>query len=511
MTGWTVTGIVLVLMVIIGVGSYSGKKVKNENDFLTGGGHAGPGLVCGVLLGSLVSSQSTIGSVQLAFHFGLTAWWFTLGSGLGCLLMAVGYVRTLRRSKCVTELQIISSEYGTAAEEVGSVLNSLGIFITVLSQVMACIGLFTLMFPSMPMVTAAVLTVAIMCFYVVFGGAWGAGMGGVVKVTLLYLAFMGGVVIVLMTEAGISGLAASLNALFAGKPLGMVQEAAHHLNNLPTVSDVSARFGRMMARGFMKDFGSCLSCMLGVLSTQTYAQAVWSAKTDSDARKGVMLSALLCPPLGIAGILIGLSMRAHYITASEAAALQAAGQAVPDLPVLASTLHVLPAFAVDHLPPLAAGVVLGTLLITVVGGGAGLSLGMSSILEKDIFRRFMKDTSARHELLVTRLTIVVSLVAAAVIALTVPNKMLNDLGFLSMGLRGAVVFAPMTCALMLKGRLRSGFVIASIVLAPSAMILGQFMKFPVDPLLVGMAVSVGLCAAGLLFPPDKSGARSPQE
>lgn len=68
MTGLTVVGIVLVLALIIGVGLYSGRKVKNAKDFLTGGGKAGPGLVCGALMGSLVSSQSTLGSVQLAFH-----------------------------------------------------------------------------------------------------------------------------------------------------------------------------------------------------------------------------------------------------------------------------------------------------------------------------------------------------------------------------------------------------------------------------------------------------------
>ena len=159
MTGLTVAGIVLVLALIIGVGLYSGRKVKSAKDFLTGGGKAGPGLVCGALMGGLVSSQSTLGSVQLAFHYGLAAWWFTLGSGLGCLLMALGYTRALRNSGCVTELQIISGEYGGTVESIGSVLSATGIFITVLSQVMGCIGLFTLMFPSMSATAAAALSV----------------------------------------------------------------------------------------------------------------------------------------------------------------------------------------------------------------------------------------------------------------------------------------------------------------------------------------------------------------
>lgn len=497
-------GIVLVLALIVGVGLWSGRRVKSKADFLTGGGQAGPALVCGALMGSLVSAQSTIGSAQMAFYYGLTAWWFTLGSGLGCLLMALGYVRALRASGCVTELQVISKEYGGAAESVGAVLSALGIFITVLSQIIACIGLFTILFPNLSIAWAAVLTVAVMGCYVVFGGAWGAGMGGVVKVALLYLAFMAGIVLVLRCEGGLPGLAETLSNLLAGTPLGMVQRAAANVPNVADGGDLAQRFASLTARGLPTDMGSCLSLIVGVLSTQTYAQAVWSAKTDAAARRGVLISALLIPILGAAGILMGLSVRAHYITQAEAEALAAAGQAIPDLPVLASTLHVLPAFAMDHMPPLMAGAVLGTLLITVIGGGAGLSLGMATILVEDLYRRATKriDTASK-ELLATRLTIVGILAVGAALAVLAHDSKLNDLGFLSMGLRGAVVFAPMTCALMMKGRIRPPFIMAAIVLGPSAVAAVPLLGLPVDPILSGTAVSIACCLAGLIFQPSK--------
>lgn len=504
MTGLTVVGIILVLALIVGVGVYSGRKVKNAQDFLTGGGKAGPGLVCGALLGSLASSQATLGSVQLAFHYGLAAWWFTLGSGFGCLLMALGYTKALRNSGCVTELQIISGEYGGTVESVGSALSATGIFITVLSQVMGCIGLFTLMFPSMSVTTAAAFAVLVMCCYVIFGGAWGAGLGGVVKTLLLYLSLMGSVILIFRFEGGLGGLMASLERLLGGTPLGMVQYTANNVPNLKSAADISRRFMNLTARGMMKDLGSCVSLLLGVLSTQTYAQAVWSGRTDSDACKGVLLSAFLIPLLGIAGVLMGLSMRAHYLTVSEVVALTAAGQSVPNLPVLASTLHVMPAFAMDHLPPILAGMVLGTLLVTVIAGGAGLSLGMATILVKDIYKRFWPRLGTPvGELLATRLTIAVVLTVAALLSIVIPNKTLNDFGFLSMALRGAVVFAPMTCALALKGRIRSGFILAAILLAPLTVLAGHFFRLPGDPLLTGMIVSIGGCLLGLLFSPQK--------
>ncbi len=496
MTNMTIAGIIAVLALISCVGVYSGKKVKNGNDFLTGGGRAGPGLVCGAILGSLVGGQSTIGTAQLAFHFGLSAWWFTLGSGLGCLFLALGFVGPLRRSGCVTEPQILRREYGTGAENLSSILSALGVFITVLVQVISCIGLFTIIFPGLSPFAAAALTVAVMCAYIVFGGAWGAGMGGMVKVGLLYLAFIGSLLIVLAGEGGLSGLAAALRVQLAGTPLSMIQTAAAGLSNIDGETSLAARFFTLLARGVGKDLGSCLSLILGVLSTQTYAQAVWSAGSDCAARRGVLLGALLCPPLGAAGILIGLSMRAHCVTAAEAAALAAAGQAVTQ-PVLESTVHVLPAFALSHMPPLCAGIVLGTLLITVICGGAGLTLGISAILVKDVFGRFCGMSGGRAELTVSRLTIVAVLGASAAVALTMPGALLNDLGFLSMGLRAGVVFMPMAAALFAPGRLRSGFAVASMLIAPLTMAAVRFLRLPVDPLLAGMAAAIVVCGAGI--------------
>ncbi|MBQ8089338.1 MAG: sodium:solute symporter family protein, partial [Pyramidobacter sp.] len=103
----------------------------------------------------------------------------------------------------------------------------------------------------------------------------------------------------------------------------------------------------------------------------------------------------------------------------------------------------------------------------------------------------------------SRLTIAGILCAAAVAALTMPGKMLNDLGFLSMGLRAAVVFAPMSAAQFMCGRLQGGCAIAAMLLSPLSMAAVQFFRLPVDPLVVGMGVSVAVCRAGMFLSPSK--------
>ena len=112
----TYIGLLFTVALIILVGTISGRKVKNASDFSTGSGKAGTWIVCGAIMGTLVSGQATIGTAQLAFSYGISAWWFTLGSAIGCLILSIAYVIPLRHSGSVTLLEVVSKEYGKKAE-----------------------------------------------------------------------------------------------------------------------------------------------------------------------------------------------------------------------------------------------------------------------------------------------------------------------------------------------------------------------------------------------------------
>ena len=59
------------------------KEVRTSTDYTLAGRRSGTVEVSGVLLGALVGGASTVGTVEMAYRFGLSAWWFTLGGGLG--------------------------------------------------------------------------------------------------------------------------------------------------------------------------------------------------------------------------------------------------------------------------------------------------------------------------------------------------------------------------------------------------------------------------------------------
>ena len=416
--------------------------------------------------------------------FGISAIWFTLGTGLGCIILGLTFADRLRHSGCTTQFQIIAGEYGTFTEKAGGILCTTGTFVSVLAQVTACIGFIPALYPSVTPVMAGVLTVIFMCLYIVMGGTWGAGMGGIVKVILLYISCGACLVLVLVESGGVSGAFNNAENLLAS------------LNIISSHADFTARYMSFTARGVLKDLGSCVSLVLGILSTQTYMQYILSAKTPASARKSLYWAGVLVPPAGIAGVMIGLFMRANYLTASEVSAMVSAGLEVPNMPVISSTIQAFPSFVMNHVPPMFSGIILGTLLITIISGSSGLLLGISAILTEDIFSAF---TFARtHKLFFSRLVIVITLITAVTVSNLMPINAINDLGFLSMTLRASVVFMPLLCALYFRGKVRPGFVLASVILSPTLAILGNVAGLPVEPLVVAMTVSVMCCALGFI-------------
>jgi solute:Na+ symporter, SSS family len=95
-------GIVSTLALTTGVGLYAGRKVKTAADFTTGGGKVGWLVITGTIMGTLIGGASTIGTAQLAFEVGFSAWWWTLGGGLACAVMGLFMVNRLWASKVET-------------------------------------------------------------------------------------------------------------------------------------------------------------------------------------------------------------------------------------------------------------------------------------------------------------------------------------------------------------------------------------------------------------------------
>lgn len=477
-----ILGVLLTVGLLLLVSWWSGRRVKDASSFIAGG-TSGTWLVGGALLGTMAGGQSTIGTAQLAFCYGLSAWWFTLGAAIGSLLLGYVYAGPLRRSGCSTLLEVVRREYGRKAETVGSILCMVGIFISIVSQVLSS-GAMISSFFSISMLWASVVGAVLIMLFVLFGGIRSAGFSGIIKLILLYFSSLAAGVIVWHLAGGFTGLRDSVDAAYQSSALSQ-------FNGLTDIESIHHRYGSLVARGALKDLGGCLSLVLGVVSTQTYAQCIWSASSTPHARCGALICAICLPIIGAACTMVGIYMRGHYVTTDEWAAMQQAGEALPaGIGVIENSAQAFPAFILRHLPAWLGGIMLGTLLINILGCGSGLSLGVATILVRDVYSNLRQGASRLSQLLQMRLSIAAVLTVAVVVALLCNNTFINDLGFLSLGLRAVSILFPLSFALWLPGRFAPRRVLLAMPIGVAAMLLAKFLSLPGDAVYYALAIEL---------------------
>jgi SSS family solute:Na+ symporter len=239
----------------------------------------------------------------------------------------------------------------------------------------------------------------------------------------------------------------------------------------------------LFSRGIGVDGGAFLSVVFGVLSTQTYVQAILSGKSDNASIKGALISSLLIPPIGIGGILIGMYMRINF----------------PDI----ASGQAFPLFIMNNMPPFLGGAILATLLIALVGTGSGMALGFGTIITNDIYKKYInKNSDSKSELLVTRVVILVSLSVSALFTLGNLKSAVLTWGFMSMGLRATVLLVPMITALFFKDKINGKFAILSSVLGLLSFLISElFFNINIDSLLIGVTVSTFTAFIGFLIKP----------
>lgn len=448
-------GLAIALMVGVAVWSGSPKRQKKNKGLPSI-------LVTGLIIGTMIGGSSTVGTAQLAYNYGMEAWWYTLGSGIAALILGIFYTRKYRENGSPTLLGMVRDEYGPKVGRVATVMNILGTMINLLAQLFAGSAVVLVVLPMLGTLPTIIITAVLMLLYVVFGATKGAGIVGVLKCFLLYAAMLTTGIIAFVKIGGIGNVFAAF-------------------------SDFSAETGRnylnLFNQGFGKDFGSLISVVLGILSTETYAQAIIKACDEKNARRGAIIAALMCPPIGILGILVGLYMR----TVTDPATF----------PVKTA----LTSFILEYsgLPTIIAGFLLGALLLVSVGSGAGLSLGVATMIN----REFVKTKKISEEWIL-RIIIAVVLIVATVLCCTPISDTIISFSFLSMGLRACTTFAPLTFLFFGKRKIKSGYAVASICCGTLiTFVLGtlnlyKVIKLPMDAVIPGVTVGLMIMLIGYL-------------
>lgn len=427
-----IVGILLVFGTMVVVGIISAKKIKNSEDFVIAGKKASPVMVAGTILCAIVGSGGTIGTAQTAFTYGIVGWWQTLGLAIGCFVLGLCLAQFIYKlTKAQTVSQVLKHTYGPKILPITAIFSSLAIFFSILSQSKGFIPLMTSIM-NVSETTAAIVCFVLVCVFVIFGGIFANSLGGLVKMGIIYVGVIISAIIALVAVKGVSGITEALGG---------------NMWNL---------FARSTAEnGKLYDISIGIGFILGVLVTQTYVQAVLSAKDAKAARDGCMIGGALCLPVGILCCIVGMYMKVHYPDIN-------AGQA-------------LPLFMVYNYPGIIAGVFIGGLMLAALTSNAGLSLGVATLLQRDLICRNKPDMDQKKQILILRILIIVIVALSCIFSVTTIGTYIQTFIFLSYGMRTTVFLVPMLIAFFFKGKITKSAGIASVIAGPVVDIIAYFL------------------------------------
>ena len=438
------------LLVVIGAGVYATRMVKSAEDYSVGGHRAGGAIVTGALIGTLIGGSATIGTAQLAFCVGVSAWWFTLGLGIGLIVLALFYAAPLRKRKMETIAQFLVGHFGERAGLITSISSSIGIFFSIVASFLASVHLFATVF-QLSIIPSILLTALIILGAVWGGGINGAGLVGILKTVLVYVTL-------------------SVGGLGAYMMLGGLDRINEFFPVMPWL--------RMDGVGTWKAVGDLVALVVGILTTQTYIQAVYSARTTTVAVSSCLTAAAIVIPIGLPAVCIGMFMRAYH----------------PEiLPV-----NALPLYFMEYLPSWLGGAAIMGLLLSSIGSSSGLALGVGTMLSRDLFSRFLKRISSEKLLMMNRLCVLGVTIAASVVTYIYYDALVLTLNLYSMAFRASAIIVPMTLAVFCAGRLRPSAAAAVMLGGLLPALASAIIGVGVSPILFGIAGS-GILALGFML------------
>lgn len=340
--------------VLIFVGAWISRRARQMGDFFVGGRSLGTGLIFATFLAPNIGAGSTVGATEIAYRYGLSAWWWNGSAALGSFVLAfwVGprMWREASRLQFVTIGDFLEHHYGRHVRGLAAALIWVGTLFVLCAQLDGI---------------AAVLAVA--------GGlshAAGCLVGAAVMTA--YFAFGG-----LASTARVNAIQLSVKlAGFAiATPLALAAVGGWH--SIQATQADRLDLWRVSSAGegwpFIFLLGPAFFLSPGLL------QKAFGARDERAVRRGVALNALALLLFAAVPVALGLAARTRF-------------------PDLARTDTALPAI-LTQVPLAAGGLALAAVFSAELSAADAVLFMLSTSGAKDFFKGFFRPAASDAEVL----------------------------------------------------------------------------------------------------------------
>lgn len=311
---------IIYIVLLFGFSAFAQKKQNDvvakggKGSFLMAGKNLPMALVAVLIAGGTIGGTLTTGVAQLVQTAGVSAAWYGIASVAGLLFLGIVGARRIRRMEYSTNSEMVADYCGPLAR----ILMVIGQLIIILG--VACLqyvsggALLASMFPDTISYNMGILiTAAAFVIVCIFGGLMGTSIANLINMVVIYLGLF------------ICGIAAVI--AFGGWGTLMDQMAVVEA----TESTVSGGSWMTLTGGL--GLATCLSYLVSEpgnrISTQSNTMAAHAAKNEKAARWGIVIGALLCLPILVISIIIGLVAKVNF---PDVASAQAMATVIMSLP-----------------------------------------------------------------------------------------------------------------------------------------------------------------------------------
>jgi SSS family solute:Na+ symporter/sodium/proline symporter len=347
------------LVILIGVGAYRSRYVKNQEDFVVAGRRLSAKVLVGTLLATWIGSGSIIASAGLSYNQGFPALWFDAGVWVALVILYFVAGRA-RRFAQFTVPDMLEARYNKYARVLGTVVTIIA-YTAIVSYQFRAGGLVLNLVAGIPVDTGIIITALFVIGYTVLAG----------MISVAYTDVVNGVIMVI-------GLVLALPFLV---------DAADGWDSI--VARLPETHFQMLGQlSFVEAIALALPTMLLLLGESGMYQRFFSAKDERTARRSVV------------GWIIGTIIIETLIVV-----LAVIGRALfPDIEPETVILHSVK----EGLPVVIGCVALAAIVAVIVSTADSFLLVPSTNFMRDIYQRFINpQVSQQRFLLYSRLTVVV--------------------------------------------------------------------------------------------------------
>ena len=370
---WYLSYIVVYFLFMFGIGFYYFLQVKNADDYLIGGWNMGFWPIVGTVISTWCGASVFIGTVGLAFNYGISAYLrFSIASILFTLILVVVFGKCLRRQKLYTLADLFGQRYGAKVGILPSILSAFIYAIpTTAMQYIAMNTIWTTIFGMDPTMGLILSTILIFAF-TVLGGLPGTIITDALQAILII--------------AGIFILASAAMNFAGGSEVILSQTPPEYLSPAGPF-------------GYSEVFLYFLSVGPFYLVWQSSWQRIFAAKSEKVAFNANITAIAVCSVILFCPIIIGLAARFF-------------------LPLDTNPDMIFSIVTRDLLPPYVGGFIYCALLAALVTGANSFILQGSSSLTYDLYKRLVNPNANNKQMMfMSRITVLFVSVAALFVAM----------------------------------------------------------------------------------------------